>query len=125
MITFEHKGDFKNSERFLKRMSKADFANVLKGVAQRGVQALAAATPVDSGLTANSWGYEIKRSRNSFQIVWTNSHQVDGRPIAILLQYGHGTGTGGYVRGRDYINPAMRPVFEEIIEGLWREVTTA
>ena len=125
MITFEQKGDFKNTERFLKKMSKADFANTLKNVAQEGVRALAAATPIDSGLTANSWGYQIRRSRSSFSIIWTNSHVEDGRPIAILLQYGHGTGTGGYVRGQDYINPAMRPIFDKIIEDLWTEVTTA
>lgn len=125
MITFEHKGDFRNADRFLKRMSKFDFANVLKGAAQRGVLALASATPVDSGLTANSWGYEIRRSRSSFSITWTNTHVVSGVPIALILQYGHGTGTGGYVRGRDYINPAMAPVFEQILADLWTEVTTA
>ena len=125
MITFEQKGDFRNSDRFLKRMSKFDFANVLKNVAQTGVERLAAATPVDSGLTANSWGYEIKRSRSSFEITWTNSHIVNGFPVAIGLQYGHGTGTGGYVRGRDYINPTMRPIFEKILADLWTEVTTA
>lgn len=125
MITFEHKGDFRSTDRFLKRMAKFDFAMTLRSVAQKGVQALAAATPVASGLTANSWGYEIKRSRSSFQIIWTNSNIVDGRPIAILLQYGHGTGTGGYVRGRDYINPAMRPIFDQILADLWTEVTTA
>ena len=125
MITFEHKGDFRNSDRFLKRMSKFDFADVLKNVAQQGVQALAAATPVESGLTANSWSYETKRTRNSFEIIWTNSHVVNGFPIAIGLQYGHGTGTGGYVRGRDYVNPAMRPIFEKILADLWTEVTTA
>lgn len=125
MITLEHKGDFRNTERFLKRMSKADFANVLRGAAQKGVQALAAATPVESGLTANSWGYEIKRSRSSFQIIWTNSHVESGFPVAIGLQYGHGTGTGGYVRGRDYINPAMQPIFEQILADIWTEVTTA
>lgn len=125
MITFDTRGDFKNTERFLKRMSKADFANALKGVAQLGVSRLAAATPVSSGLTANSWGYEIKRSRGSFQIFWTNSHVESGFPVAIGLQYGHGTGTGGYVRGRDYVNPAMRPVFEQILADLWTEVTTA
>lgn len=125
MIIFEQRGDFRNTERFLKRMAKNDFAAALKGVAQRGVLALAAATPVDSGLTASSWGYEIKRSRGSFSIIWTNSHVVDGRPIAIMIQYGHGTGTGGYVRGRDFINPAMRPIFEQIIADLWTEVTTA
>ena len=125
MITFEQKGDFRNSERFLKRMSKMDFANVLSSAAQKGVQALSAATPIDSGLTANSWGYEIKRSRSSFSIIWTNSHVVNGFPVAIGLQYGHGTGTGGYIRGRDYINPAMRPIFEQILADLWTEVTTA
>lgn len=125
MITFEQRGDFRNTDRFLKRMSKFDFANVLKSVAQKGVQALAAATPVDSGLTANSWGYEIQRSRSSFSITWTNSHVESGFPVAIGLQYGHGTGTGGYVRGRDYINPAMRPIFEQILADLWTEVTTA
>jgi len=125
VITFEHKGDFRNTDRFLKRMSKADFASVLKSVGQQGVQALAAATPVDSGLAANSWGYQTKRSRGSFEIIWTNSDIENGFPVAIGLQYGHGTGTGGYVRGRDYINPAMRPIFEQIIADLWTEVTTA
>lgn len=125
MITFEQKGDFKNTDRFLKKMSKADFSNTLKGVAQKGVQALAAATPFDSGLAANSWGYQIKRSRGSFEIIWTNSDVENGFPVAIGLQYGHGTGTGGYVRGRDYINPAMRPIFEQILADLWTEVTTA
>src|SRR5690606_5180072 len=99
MITFTSKGDLKNTERFLKRMAKADFAKTLRGVAQRGVQALSAATPADSGLTANSWGYEIKRSRSSFHINWTNSHVVNGCPVVIGIQYGHGTGTGGYVPG--------------------------
>lgn len=125
MITFEQKGDFRNTERFLKKMSRMDFINTLRTVANKGVQALASATPLDSGLTAESWGYEIKRTRNSFSIIWTNTNVVDGRPIAILLQYGHGTGTGGYVRGRDYINPAMRPIFDQIIADLWTEVTTA
>lgn len=125
MITFEQKGDFRNSDRFLKKMSKFDFINTLRSVAQMGVQRLAAATPLDSGLTASSWGYEIKRSRSSFEIIWTNSHIVNGFPVAIGIQYGHGTGTGGYVRGRDYINPTMQPIFEKILADLWTEVTTA
>lgn len=125
MITFEQKGDFRNTDRFLKRMSKFDFANVLSSAAQKGVQALASATPVNSGLASNSWGYEIKRSRSSFEIIWTNSDIENGFPVAIGIQYGHGTGTGGYVRGRDYINPAMRPIFEQILADLWTEVTTA
>lgn len=125
MITFQQKGDFRNTERFLKRMSKADFSNVLKGVAQKGVQALSAATPVDSGLAASSWGYEIKRSRGSFEIKWTNSNVENGFPVVIGLQYGHATGTGGYVRGVDFINPAMKPIFEKTLADLWTEVTTA
>lgn len=125
MITFEQKGDFKNTEKFLRKMSSFDFSNTLKNVAQEGVRALAAATPVDSGLAADSWGYLIERSRSSFSITWTNSDIESGFPVALMIQYGHGTGTGGYVQGRDYINPAMRPIFDQIIERLWTEVTSA
>lgn len=125
MITFEQKGDFKNTEKFLRKMSSFDFSNTLKNVAQEGVRALAAATPVDSGLAADSWGYLIERSRSSFSITWTNSDIESGFPVALMIQYGHGTGTGGYVQGRDYINPAMRPIFEKIIKSLWTEVTSA
>ena len=125
MITFESKGDFKNTERFLKKMKSFDFSKSLKNVAQEGVRALAAATPVDSGLAADSWGYRIERSKSSFQIIWTNNDIESGFPVALMLQYGHGTGTGGYVQGRDYINPAMRPIFDRIISDLWTEVTSA
>ena len=125
MISFTQKGDFKNTEKFLRKMSSFDFSNTLKNVAQGGVRALAAATPVDSGLAADSWGYLIERSRSSFSITWTNSDIESGFPVALMIQYGHGTGTGGYVQGRDYINPAMRPIFDQIIERLWTEVTTA
>lgn len=125
MITFTHQGDFRNTDRFLRRMSKADFAATLQSVAQSGVQALSAATPVDSGLASVSWGYQIKRSRRSFEIVWTNSDIENGFPVVIGIQYGHGTGTGGYVRGQDFINPVMRPIFDKIVEDLWTEVTSA
>jgi hypothetical protein len=125
MIVFEHKGDFKNTDRFLRRMTKADFASILQRVGKRGVSALAAATPIDSSLAANSWGYETRRSRGSFEINWTNSDIENGFPVVIGIQYGHGTGTGGYVQGRDFINPAMRPIFEQILADLWTEVTTA
>lgn len=125
MISFTQKGDFKNTEKFLRKMSSFDFSKTLKNVAQGGVRALAAATPVDSGLAADSWGYLIERSRSSFSITWTNSDIESGFPVALMIQYGHGTGTGGYVQGRDYINPAMRPIFDQIIERLWTEVTTA
>lgn len=125
MITFEQKGDFKNTERFLKKMDSFNFGLTLKGVAQKGVAALVAATPIDSGLAANSWGYELTRSKNSFTITWTNSDVESGFPVAIMLQYGHGTRNGGYVKGRDYINPAMQPVFDKIAEEAWKVVTSA
>ena len=91
--------------------------------AQLGVEALREATPIDTGETANSWDYDLKVTKNEAQITWTNSNTNKGENIAILIQYGHGTGTGGYVMGQDYINPAMRSVFEKIIEEIWKEVT--
>lgn len=125
MISFESKGNFQHTDRFLKRMSKLEIMDILTSLAQEGVRALSSATPIDSGLTASSWGYEVKRTGNSYMITWTNSNTVNGLPIAILLQYGHGTGTGGYVRGRDYINPALRPVFDRIADDVWKVVTSA
>ena len=123
MIVIKQSGSFKNTERFLSRASKLNVRNVLERYGKQGVAALASATPVDSGLTANSWGYEVHVSKNSYSIVWTNSNIVNGVPIAILLQYGHATKNGGYVQGRDYINPAIRPIFDRIAEELWKEVT--
>lgn len=107
-------GSFKNTENFLKKMSDGDIFSTLDQFGQAGVAALAAATPTDSGITQNSWYYEIVRRRGYYSIRWRNSHVVDGRPIAILLQYGHGTRQGGYVQGRDYIMPAIRPIFDQI-----------
>lgn len=123
MITVKQKGDFKKTENFLRRMANQDFMKRLDSYGERGVRALSAATPVDTGTTAASWGYEIKRDGKKTEIVWTNSNENDGVNIAVIIQYGHGTGTGGYVQGIDYINPAMRPIFEEIAEGVWKEVT--
>lgn len=123
MVVVKHKGDFKNTEKFLQKLSKFDAMSVLKKYAQEGVAALAAATPVDSGLTARSWGYEITRTKDSYTISWTNTNIVDGVPIAVIIQYGHGTGNGGWVQGRDYINPAIRPIFDKIANEAWREVT--
>ena len=123
MITFKQTGNFNNTEQFLNRASKLDFQRILQKYATAGVNALASATPVDSGLTADSWGYEIKTSGSSCSILFTNSHVVDGVPIAIIIQYGHGTRNGGYVQGRDYINPAIQPIFDEIANNAWREVT--
>ena len=122
-ISFDFKGDLKNTEKFLTRMSRGDIFKALERYGNQGVAALATATPKESGETANSWTFEIKQSRGGATITWLNTHVNNGSNIAILLQYGHGTGTGGYVQGRDYINPALRPVFDKIAEDVWKEVT--
>ena len=124
-VNFEMSGGFTKTERFLNRMKRREYLNVLDKFGRDGVQALRNATPVDSGATAEAWDYEIKRTRNYTEIVWTNSNINDGVPIAVILQYGHGTGTGGYVQGRDYINPAIRPIFDKIAEKAWKVVTSA
>ena len=123
MISFRQKGDFSKLSRYFERVKEAAKIGVLDKYGQEGVAALVSATPVDSGQTANSWYYEIKRQNGSVSIVFNNSHVNKGVPIAIILQYGHGTGTGGWVQGRDYINPAIRPVFDRIAEDAWKEVT--
>lgn len=124
-VTFEVSGGFTKTERFLNRMKRREYLNVLDEFGRDGVQALRNATPVDSGATAEAWDYEIKRTRDCTEIVWINSNINDGVPIAVILQYGHGTGTGGYVQGRDYINPAIRPIFDKIAEKAWKVVTSA
>ena len=123
LITFKHKGDFSNLTRFLERAKEAVHIGDLDKYGRAGVEALASATPVDSGETANSWYYEITNSNGSARITFNNSNIQNGVPIAIILQYGHGTGTGGWVEGRDYINPAIQPIFDEIANNAWREVT--
>ena len=124
-VKFEVSGGFTKTERFLNRMKRREYLNVLDEFGREGVQALRNATPVESGLTAESWDYEIKRTRDYIEIIWTNSNINNGVPIAIILQYGHGTGTGGYVQGRDYINPAIQPIFDTIAEKAWKVVTSA
>lgn len=124
-VKIEVSGGFTKTEQFLNRMKRREYLNVLDEFGRDGVQALRNATPVDSGATAEAWDYEIKRSRNYTEIVWTNSNINDGVPIAVILQYGHGTGTGGYVQGRDYINPAIRPIFDEIAEKAWKVVVSS
>lgn len=122
MIVLTQRGNFNNTERFLAGAKKLNFKRILESYGREGVRALASATPVDSGLTADSWGFKVTISKGSFSIVWTNSNVVKGVPIAIILQYGHGTGTGGYVQGRDYINPAIQPIFQKIADSVWLEV---
>ena len=123
MITFRHKGDFSKTSKFLKRAKSGDYMKVLDKYGRAGVAALASATPIDSGITAASWYYEIERGSGTTKLVFGNANVNDGVSIAIILQYGHGTGTGGWVQGRDYINPAIQPIFDQIAEDAWREVT--
>lgn len=123
MISFRQKGDFAKLSRYLKRVENIARISDLDQYGRAGVAALASATPVDSGQTANSWYYEIERSNGSAKISFHNSNIQNGVPIAIILQYGHGTGTGGYVQGRDYINPAIQPIFDSLANDAWREVT--
>lgn len=125
MVIVKQKGDFSKTEKFLNSISKKLYYRNLQKYAEQGVAALASATPVDSGTTANSWGYEIRQTKNSVSIYWTNSNVNKGVPIAVIIQYGHGTRNGGYVQGRDYINPAMRPIFDKIAESVWKEVTSS
>ena len=123
MIRFRQKGDFSNLTRFLERAKETAKLGDLDKYGREGVAALSSATPVDSGLTANSWYYKIEHKSGSATISFFNSNIQNGIPIAIILQYGHGTGTGGFVQGRDYINPAIQPIFDRIAEDAWREVT--
>lgn len=125
MIIFESKGDFRKTDNFLKKMAKLDLASRLGKYGQEGVSALASATPTDTGLAANSWYYEVEAKGKSATLTWLNHDIESGFPVAIMIQYGHGTGTGGYVRGQDYINPAIRPIFDRISEAVWKEVTSA
>ena len=123
MIGFRQKGDFSKTVKFFQKLKNANINRILERYGQEGVAALASATPVDTGLTANSWYYKIEVKNDSSTLMFCNSNVVNGIPIAIILQYGHGTGTGGWVQGRDYINPAIQPIFDKIVENAWGEVT--
>ena len=125
MISVTTKGDFNNLDKFLAAMKRKDYMKVLDEYAKIGVDALQAATPVRSGQTAGSWSYEIHSGRGEDIIYWTNTNENKGFQIAIGLQYGHGTRNGGYVIGRDYINPALRDVFDRLAEAVWKGVTSA
>jgi len=124
-FTIESSGSFKSMEKFLKTMSSGAIYRTLDSHGRKGVAALSQATPVESGETKGAWDYNVKVGKGSCTITWSNSHTEDGVPIAIILQYGHGTGTGGYVQGRDYINPAIKPIFDEIADSVWKAVTSA
>jgi hypothetical protein len=123
-FTITQIGDFNKTEKYLSRLTQGDLSLILNKYGSLGVNALSNATPIDSGLTAESWYYTLEVRPGYSSIRWHNHNQVDGIPIAILLQYGHGTRNGGYVHGRDYIMPAIQPIFDEIATEAWREVTT-
>ena len=122
MVTFRHKGNFSNLTKFLERAKEGVHLGDLDKYGRAGVAALASATPVDSGLTASSWYYEITNKNGIATISFRNSNIQNGIPIAIILQYGHGTRNGGWVQGRDYINPAIQPIFDQIVNDAWKEV---
>lgn len=122
MITFTHSGDFKNTERFLRKAKIKNLTAVLDNYGKMGVAALSSATPIDTGKTADSWSYSIEINKKSFSISWLNSNESHGVPIVVLIQYGH-MANGGFVSGRDFINPIIRPLFDELVEELWKEVT--
>lgn len=122
-IRIKQKGNFKNTELFLKNAKNFDPMPVLQRYGEIGVTELAMNTPVDTGLTAASWYYEIEKTKDGYILTWNNSNIVNGLNIAILIQYGHGTNGGTYVQGRDYINPALRDIFDTLSVQLWREVS--
>ena len=123
MISFRQKGDFSKTTSFLKRAKDKVYLEDLDKYGRQGVAALASATPIDSGKTASSWYYKIENTKESAKITFYNSNVQNGVSIAIILQYGHGTRNGGWVEGRDYINPAVRPIFDKIVDDAWREVS--
>jgi hypothetical protein len=124
MITFRQKGDFSKLNHYFEKLKEGIKIGDLDKYGRAGVESLSNATPKDTGQTASSWYYEIKRSNGSVSIQFKNSNVHEGVPIAVILQYGHGTGTGGWVEGRDYINPAIQPIFDAIANNAWKEVTS-
>ena len=122
VVMFRQKGDFRRTSDFLKRVNRLNLDAILNQYGQEGVEALRAATPKDTGTTANSWNYAVHKGTGSITITWSTSNIVDGVTIAVILQYGHGTRNGGYVQGTDYINPAMKPIFDKIAQRAWEEV---
>ena len=123
MIGFRQKGDFSKTVNYFQKLKNANIIRILERYGQEGVAALSSATPVDSGLTASSWYSKVEVNNTSAKLIFCNSNVNKGVNIAVILQYGHGTGTGGWVEGRDYINPAIQPIFDKIVQNAWGEVT--
>lgn len=124
MISIKTKGSFKKTEKLLKKSMGKNYRSILDKYGKEGVESLASMTPIETGETASSWNYEIIQNQNSLSVVWTNSHIEKGVNIALILQYGHGTRTGGWVEGIDYINPALKPIFNKLAEAAWKEITS-
>ena len=124
-ISISTSGSFRNTQRFLKNFGKMDIRSTLNKYGEKGVKALNQATPSETGRTAVSWSYTVEANGGSYTIAWTNNVMAGDVPLVILLQYGHGTGTGGYVAGRDFINPAIQPIFDQIASDVWKEVKRA
>jgi len=125
MIHATSQGSFAKTTAFLETMQSGRIFNVLDRYGRIGVGLLASATPIDTGETSESWGYQVSHTKNTHSISWFNTNREDGVNVAVILQYGHGTGTGGYVEGKDYINPALRPLFDKILDDIWRQVKNA
>lgn len=123
MISFNTSGDFNSTMKFLKNTSKLDILSILNSYGEEGVAALSSATPVVTGLAAGAWSYDVHVHKGVYSIAWTNTDIEHDFPVVIMLQYGYGTGTGGYVQGRDYINPVMKPIFDQIADKVWKAVT--
>lgn len=123
-VTFTLAGNWDKTEAYLQKLGRGDMFDGLDALAKRGVTALASATPIDTGMAASSWDYEIKKDRGGVTIAWTNSDTANGVPVVVMLQLGHGTGTGGYVQGKDFINPAIKPIFDQISKEVWKKVTS-
>lgn len=124
MITIKQTGNFNKTEKFFRNVTKSKYLHIFEKYGREGINALESVTPIDSGETSKSWDYKITRTKSGIKISWVNTNVVDGVPIAIILQYGHGTRNGGYVQGRDYINPVIRPIFDKITMEIWKEVTS-
>jgi len=123
MITFKHKGDFKNIEAFFKKVGEADYIEGFEKIGEFGVEALKKATPKDTGKTAESWSYKIEKKKNGIVLSWLNSNVNDGINVAAIIQYGHATASGYYIEGIDYINPALKPIVDSLVDKSWKEVT--
>lgn len=124
MFSIIQTGSFRKTQSFLEQMTRLNLASVLEASGKAGVSALASATPHESGLAANSWTYEVVAGVGTAKIIWHNTDIESGFPVALMLQFGYGTGTGGYVAGRDYINPAIEPIFQQIQANVWKAVTS-